>query len=366
MAEKVENVGQSPGSTFSGFGSLVGVGVSALDSIFGWSSKRQESAQQRLMDKQQDQWKEQQDLLNQWQLDQWNRENEYNDPTNYYQRLFDAAEKHGINPNLLVQGGTSGNVGTSASGVSTPGSTSVPGVGGVSQQSIGGNMNTVLAGMRQRAEIDNIEAQTRNLEQQTTESESRVDLNRTQRDLIQETQNLIRNQALSEETRRDLLLAEKTLRQLNIDNFNRLTDAQVAEAWARVANIHANTAKTDKESKYIEQTAQANIDAIKSQIALNSALYVVNKALAKKYGTETYGISFDNAVKQGSYKSQIDKIVKETQFYDFNQLKTLFSNPSSLIFALTNGFAYGVIGDAETTAMYQLIQSLYDLADRPK
>ena len=54
---------------------------------------------------------------NQWSLDQWNRENEYNLPTNQKARLLAA----GINPALAMQGAPSvGQAGSSPSGASAP------------------------------------------------------------------------------------------------------------------------------------------------------------------------------------------------------------------------------------------------------
>lgn len=54
---------------------------------------------------------------NQWSLDQWNRENEYNLPTNQKARLLAA----GINPALAMQGASSvGQAGSSPSGASAP------------------------------------------------------------------------------------------------------------------------------------------------------------------------------------------------------------------------------------------------------
>ena len=54
---------------------------------------------------------------NQWSLDQWNRENEYNLPVNQKARLFAA----GINPALAMQGASSvGQAGSSPSGASAP------------------------------------------------------------------------------------------------------------------------------------------------------------------------------------------------------------------------------------------------------
>jgi hypothetical protein len=61
---------------------------------------------------------------NQWNLDQWNRENEYNLPVNQKARLLAA----GINPALAMQGASSvGQAGSSPSSASAPSPASPPG-----------------------------------------------------------------------------------------------------------------------------------------------------------------------------------------------------------------------------------------------
>ena len=141
-----------------GSGVKVANGVAGLvDGIFGISAKRQENAQKRLMDKQQEQWKEQQGVLNDYMLAQWNRENEYNDPTNYYKRLLHGADANGISKAGVLGDMPAGNVGVSAS-KNTAGGNVGTGVGSPSALGLGNP--TALAGLRQRAEIENIESQT--------------------------------------------------------------------------------------------------------------------------------------------------------------------------------------------------------------
>lgn len=141
-----------------GSGVKLANGVAGLvDGIFGISAKRQENAQKRLMDKQQEQWKEQQSVLNDYMLAQWNRENEYNDPTNYYKRLLQGADANGISKAGVLGDMPSGNVGVSAS-KNTAGGNAGTGVGSPSALGLGDSSS--LAGLRMRAEIENIESQT--------------------------------------------------------------------------------------------------------------------------------------------------------------------------------------------------------------
>lgn len=184
-------------------------GVTGLvDGIFGISAKRQENAQKRLMDKQQDQWKEQQGILNDYMLEQWNRENEYNDPTNYYKRLLQGADANGISKAGVLGDMPGGMVGQSAS-KNTPGGNTGTGVG--SPSALGLGESSSLAGLRQRAEIANLESQTEanlaqaglNREKTGTESVHRGYLSSLQNYYLA-AENLVKEQALSEPAKRAL------------------------------------------------------------------------------------------------------------------------------------------------------------------
>lgn len=152
----IEKLGKGLGVVGSGLKAADGL-AGFVDGIFGISAKRQENAQKRLMDKQQDQWKEQQGVLNDYMLAQWNRENEYNDPTNYYKRLLSAGNELGITKAQLVGNTPGGNVGVSSSKNNAGGNVGT-GVGSPSALALGSTSS--LAGLRQRAEIANLESQT--------------------------------------------------------------------------------------------------------------------------------------------------------------------------------------------------------------
>ena len=308
--------------------------MGAMDSMFGWSVKRQHNMQKDLMNTQQDQWKEQQSILARQQLDQWNRENEYNDPTNYFKRLMSGAEANGLSKAAVLGDMPGGSVGQSATGVTAPGSTSAPGVGGSTLLPFGSS--NILGAMRQRAEISNIEADSALKRAQAGESASHSNLMDKQADLVVANEQLVNNQALSEESRKALLDAQAYMEKLRADNYQALTDAQLEEIWARVDNLNINTANAEKEGKYIEEQAQLQLRKLKSEIAVNYALTLVHKAVAKKTATEVTGVAWDNKLKQGTVQNLIAKLEKELQFFDFNQIKTIFDNPTSLVYMLAN------------------------------
>ena len=356
----------SQGTKKSGLGVLgpIGAGIDiasglmgALDSVFGWSAKRQHRYQQQLMDKQQSQWKEQQSILAQQQLDQWNRENEYNDPTNYFKRLMAGADANGFSKAAVLGDMPGGSVGQSATGVTAPGSTSAPGVGGSTLLPFGST--NILGAMRQRAEISNIEAHSDLLRAQAGESTAHTSLMEKQADLVVANERLVNNQALSEESRKALMDAQAAMERLRVDNYQDITDAQLAEVWARVANLEINTSNAEKEGKYIEEQAQVQLRKMKSEIAVNYALRLVHKAVAKKTGTETTGLAWDNMLKQGTTQNLIAKLEKEMQYYDVKELSAIFDKPQMVIAAMADPDGDGKSGfDAFDGALQELVDEL--------
>lgn len=82
-----------------------------------WALKQQQDFQSNQSQLGRDWSEEMMAKANQWSLDQWNRENEYNLPVNQKARLLAA----GINPALAMQGASSvGQAGSSPSGASAP------------------------------------------------------------------------------------------------------------------------------------------------------------------------------------------------------------------------------------------------------
>lgn len=269
------------GVNLSGLGGI----ISGLDSFLGISANRQLKHQQRLMQQQQSYWKQQQQILNDYQLEQWNRENEYNDPTNYYDRLFNAADVHGINKNVLL-GGVSGNVGQSATGVRVPGSTSVPGVGGVSQQSIGAGMSVLMQGMRQRAEIENIQSQTdknradAGLSLEKTESESVLRSYLGALTTTQEfTQKLLHEQTLTEGVERSLkdmqrlcVSAEKQMLDFNLRYNKTFAFSRANAELSKIYQDMSESLSRMEQHGFQNKHYLAMIGALKIQGALNEEI----------------------------------------------------------------------------------------------
>lgn len=105
---------------------------------------------------------------NEWNIEQWNRENAYNDPSAQIERLRNA----GLNPDMMYGGQVSGNVAASSPSM-TAGASAVP-------------MDwSALAGRQTFAESQNqilqnrlLEAQIKNVESVTDKNVSDTDLNK--------------------------------------------------------------------------------------------------------------------------------------------------------------------------------------------
>lgn len=321
-----DKIAGSVGSAASAAGGVLGV----LDGIFGWSAKRQERAQKRMMDKQQDQWKEQQEILAQQQLDQWNRENEYNDPTNYYKRLLQGADSNGISKAAVLGNTPSGSVGQSATGVSATGSTG-SGLGSVSLSPIGSSLT--LGNLKQRAEINYLDALSDQARAGADKSRSDITLNDFQKPILEKTASLLDEQILSEQSRRALTEAQEALTSLQVDNYQSITDAQLSETWARIAKLEIETANAEKEGKYIEEQAKANLEALKAQVAVSMSTIVLQKAQAELANqnaayafANTERLIIDNSTLGQRNQQTIEKMNKELKWYNYNQLKHLFSD----------------------------------------
>lgn len=96
-------------------------------------------------------------LQNQWNLQQWNLENAYNSPAAQMERMRQA----GLNPDMMYGGGLSGNMSASSPDL-TSGAAASP-----MDFSALGNKKTILDTAMQKAQLDNMNAQTEKLKSET-------------------------------------------------------------------------------------------------------------------------------------------------------------------------------------------------------
>lgn len=232
----------------------------ALDSIFGWSAKRQHRMQKELMDKQQDQWKQQQEILNKAQLDQWNRENEYNDPTNYYKRLLEGADNNGLSKQAILEGVPS-SVGVSTS-KNALGSTSMTGAGGSTLLPFGSS--NILGAMHQRAETSLLDAQADYYKSLAGKTSEETELTRLQQST--EVQ-------LAQKYSGDYYAQRMSgyLSQVSADNIQLLQPFQIDALISRSASDFEQSMKTRKETSLLQGRYDADMELAESLILLRGA-----------------------------------------------------------------------------------------------
>lgn len=306
-------------------GSLVGAGVGALDSVFGWSQKRQEKSQQRLMEQQQNYWKEQNEILYNQQVEQWNRENAYNDPTNAYNRLLAGADANGISKAAVLGKSGSQVQSQSASGVNMPGNTSMPSTSGAPQSNIGlGVMQSLNESMRNIKEMEFLGSQINKNDKEAGYIDAKTTTEQLNWNLMQ-TYDSIMKQSLSIGSRtikeKDLNLRLMKLQKefqtiqnkfATIKNEKEidLMEAEYEATFAKVDNLVADTARKNALLPY-------EVYQMKTAAALNvaySALAYSNSDLnAQQY--RFFEHNFADFSKQVSHQTEMLSWQAEDAFH---------------------------------------------------
>lgn len=181
-------------------------------------------------------------LQNQWNIEQWNRENEYNSPSAVMSRLQEA----GLNPDLAYSQGASFTPAASSPELTAGSAASPADVSGISNKKTYGQMFSEATQMALAS------AQTRNLDSDTGKK-------------TQETENLkVENQILSAKALVDAASAESVIeynkaRVYVAHNTAELTHSQ-AEYYAGMLNkVAAETENLYRErDKIVAQTSELN------------------------------------------------------------------------------------------------------------
>lgn len=150
---------ETGGGSSGGGSEWIAAGINLISGLI-------QSNQNEMMAEHQNQWsKDAASLANQRDIENWNRQNEYNSPAAQRARL----EAAGINPSILgASGGSSGNA-TSPPPSKVPGIVGVPGA--LNAVNIPGILDQYQDFRLRQAQIDNVEAQTDNVRNRTiTES----------------------------------------------------------------------------------------------------------------------------------------------------------------------------------------------------
>lgn len=228
--------GAALGAAFSGIGSLFGSGL---------SYKRQ----RKLLGQQYEYDKEAASVAYDRQLDFWNQQNEYNDPSSVRARLEGA----GLNP-ALAYGGTA-QVATPAQGLSHVDKASAGGT----PQSPQAQFENPIDSLLQLSRVENINADTRKKEEETAFVRVESDYYKAQGQLLGE-------QTLSEQTRRAILDLDRSFK----------SDTYQANVASSVANLNKVVQEGLKTKLYNENYSTFLREA-ESRIALNAVQSVLNK-----------------------------------------------------------------------------------------
>lgn len=171
-------------------------------------------------------------MQNQWNVDQWNRENAYNNPSAVRQRLKAA----GLNPDLMYSNGA-GSMSAAQSPAMSAGQGSNP-----SDVSALANRSSALM---QAAAIQQMQAQTRNINANTAKTNSET----TGQDISN------KYAAMFSENGLELQNFQMKLTGSQLD----LNRKQMSVLDSQISNIDANTAKMTEELSLIQSQIDVNV-----------------------------------------------------------------------------------------------------------
>lgn len=239
--------------------SLLGLGVQ-----FGlnqWSAAIHRRWQERMMDKQR-----------QWQLEDWNRQNNYNSPASVMARMRSA----GLNPDLLV-GGNNSDASVPAQASAPAGSQGHP----VDMSSMTASVMAMLNARQVESEIKLNEANARNLISEANERDSlrpyhaaeiqsKIDFDRATIDI----QRKLASSHIHLEDEQIKLIMEEQAKTLQETNYQTIINKHAEDRIkAEINNLKASKRLTDAQAKEILNT----IDELKATwgsrktVILNSA-----------------------------------------------------------------------------------------------
>lgn len=318
----IENILGAVGSGTKAASGLTGL----FDSIFGWSAKRQYKNASKLMDKQYDQQMSFYERQLADQLAQWNRENEYNDPTNAYKRLVQGLQANGLNKALAIGGASSGVTASSAHNPNVPSGGST-GLGQSTLLPMGSVQ--ALSNLRQRAEIANIDANT----QKTKREAGLVDVQTTNemlRSSILDAQHTLMSlQAKNVKADTALKTATESLTKLQSQRYDELTDSQIKSNLSNVVSSMSHYIDSiTKRELSVAQRSQALAAArmYVSTAVLNAARALTERALADKYGAEAAREKLNNQMFAMNFSHIADKIIAEAELKEIDVVRAKKEN----------------------------------------
>lgn len=264
---------------------------------------------------------------NDWNVEQWNRENAYNTPSAQRQRLLDA----GLNPNLMLDGGDAGNArGLDSANYANAQLTTMqnPAQEKLGMlQSIQGVLqsanDTAITYAKQRSEIANLDAQTNAQNIQNTYLRAFLDKN---------LEKLGHDTTTSKWTSRN---AEESYAKTWLENNymlnygfkqgrlqNNLTAQTISNLMTEQAFTSERSNLLQKEYQWFDDRVLMDLYEASTRASLNGANEYYAMQQAYKAAEETRGIKLDNDMKDklfdDVYKSSRADLQKTLGYYGKN------------------------------------------------
>lgn len=323
------------GDVTSGIGSIFGV----IDSIFGISQRRQENAQKRLMEQQQQYWNQQNEILYNQQVEQWNRENEYNDPTNAYKRLLDGAEANGLSKAQVLNGAGSQVQSQSASGVSAPGSVATPSTSGAPVYSMG---QGVMNSMRQLAEIDLMESQAEENRANAGLSGARTATEKEMQAVYQKTVQLYDEQIATHRQNRQFKDLQMVYQRIVNDYLPQEKEANLVNLWADTEVKQIQYRKGYKEISVFDQQFNASMSLLGAQERVAIASEGALRALETLRNEDARYKHITNETLEAVKQEELNALIIDNEFRALGHLTDATSSPFMLMghFSYNQGVEY--------------------------
>lgn len=264
---------------------------------------------------------------NDWNVEQWNRENAYNTPSAQRQRLLDA----GLNPNLMLDGGDAGNArGLDSANYANAQPTTMQNPAQEKLgllQSIQGVLQsaneTAMQYAKQRSEIANLDSQTN--AQNIQNSYLRAFLDKNLEKLGHDTTTSKWMSKNSEETYAKTWLDNNYMLNYGFKQGrlqNNLTAQTISNLMTEQAFTSERSNLLQKEYQWFDDRVLMDLYEASTRAALNGANEYYAMQQAYKAAEETRGIKLDNDMKDklfdDVYKASRSDLQKTLGYYGKN------------------------------------------------
>ncbi len=299
---------------------MVSAGGSLLGSLLGIGNQKATIKAQQAMQREQNAWQTSERVAAQnWNLDMWNRENEYNSASSQRQRLEDA----GLNPYMMMSGGDAGSASsltTSPMSAAASPSYGTYDIGGNVQNAFNQVAQQLYGYQLQKSEIDKNRAQESQYSAEAlltaakTKSEDafrpylidnlytqgdqmRADIHNKQEEAdLKHSQMLYYNLENTSKTIMNKYLdAEKQVQLLGlvvgVNNAylqGRLTKAQTREAMSAAFNLYFSGMKNKKEYELLRDTFDTAVQRMNAYNMLEAANMEADFNVIDSIGFENY------------------------------------------------------------------------------